>query len=403
MRTAHVVIGSAFGDEGKGLMTDYLARQNWPDARVVRFNGGAQAGHTVQLENGTRHVFHHVGSGTFAGASTHLSRFFVTNPFVLDDEIHTLAGLGVKPQISIDPRAPLTTPYDMIINQMAEEWRGVARHGSCGLGFNETLKRAEFRPDLATAVHDAMTSGFEVTLRAIRDEYVPWRLSELGVPLTPVWETRLRSDDLLRHYRDSVARFGDRFWLTEDAKEIAHPQVIFEGAQGLLLDENHFFFPHVTHSRTGLPNVLELAAEAGIMHLKVHYMMRAYMTRHGAGPFPSEDASMTFEDVTNQPNMWQGSLRFGALDLDLISEAISNDRATANESLLDTEFGITITCMDQIGERVSVRLAGKTEDVSADALPRLVEDVVGIPVSHLSFGPTHTAMREIALVQNGVA
>ena len=81
MKQASVVIGANFGDEGKGLMTDFLSE---PEGVVVRFNGGAQAGHTVTEPGGTRHVFHHYGAGAFKGASTFLSRHFVSNPLLLD-------------------------------------------------------------------------------------------------------------------------------------------------------------------------------------------------------------------------------------------------------------------------------------------------------------------------------
>src|SRR5262249_8795597 len=112
---AKVVIGAGYGDEGKGLMTDALAASFGPAATVVRFNGGAQAGHTVTLASGRRHVFHHIGSGTLAGVRTFLSRFFVANPILFGPEIAALKSAGVTPRIMIDPDAPITTPYDMMI------------------------------------------------------------------------------------------------------------------------------------------------------------------------------------------------------------------------------------------------------------------------------------------------
>ena len=84
-----VVIGANYGDEGKGLMTDFLCRQHSADL-VVRFNGGAQAGHTVVTPEGERHVFHHIGSGYFAGVPTYLSKFFVSNPVLFKQEYQEL-------------------------------------------------------------------------------------------------------------------------------------------------------------------------------------------------------------------------------------------------------------------------------------------------------------------------
>ena len=126
------VIGSGYGDEGKGLVTDSLSAST---TRVVRYNGGAQAGHTVCKANGIRHVFHHVGAGTFSGATTHLSKFFVVNPILANQELAELAQLGYNPVITVDLYAPVTTPIDMMINQAVEQQRGNNRHGSCGIGF----------------------------------------------------------------------------------------------------------------------------------------------------------------------------------------------------------------------------------------------------------------------------
>src|SRR4051812_30640034 len=93
------VIGANYGDEGKGLVTDYLAEEG-EGAVVVRFNGGAQAGHTVVTPEGKRHVFHHFGSGTFRKARTHLSRFFISNPALFRPEFEALA--DQEPVVSVD-------------------------------------------------------------------------------------------------------------------------------------------------------------------------------------------------------------------------------------------------------------------------------------------------------------
>lgn len=93
-RRADVVIGSAFGDEGKGLITDVLAAKNAGETLVVRFNGGAQAGHTVTTPEGQRHVFSHIGSGTFTGSATFLSRFFVVNPILFHPRAGSAAAIG---------------------------------------------------------------------------------------------------------------------------------------------------------------------------------------------------------------------------------------------------------------------------------------------------------------------
>ncbi len=168
MKTADVVIGANFGDEGKGLMTDYYAAK--ADSIVVRFNGGAQAGHTVVTPDNKRHVFSHIGSGSFAGAETFLSRYFVCNPLLFRKEWDVLSPKCAIPQIHVDAAAIVTTPYDMMINQIAEDLRGSGRHGSCGMGFGETIERCTHAP-LALAYADlADTAGLRMKLAKIQKE-----------------------------------------------------------------------------------------------------------------------------------------------------------------------------------------------------------------------------------------
>ena len=94
------------------------------DPIVVRFNSGAQAGHTVVTPDGNRHVFGHFGSGTFNNTPTFLSKYFVVNPLSFLKELNELMKIGLNPQIYVDDECLITTPYDMIINQIVEIFRG---------------------------------------------------------------------------------------------------------------------------------------------------------------------------------------------------------------------------------------------------------------------------------------
>ena len=135
---ATAVIGANFGDEGKGAVTAHLVGAAPATSIVGRFNGGAQAGHTVVTPR-RRHVFHHFGSGTLAGAASFLSRHFIVNPFLWEKERDELG----HAELLVDPSAMLTTPFDMLLNQVAERKRGDGRHGSCGIGINETVTRCQ--------------------------------------------------------------------------------------------------------------------------------------------------------------------------------------------------------------------------------------------------------------------
>jgi len=153
-RSAFLVVDLGFGDAGKGLLCDYLVRATrapW----VVRFNGGAQAGHNVVTADGRHHTFSQFGAGTFVpGVRTYLARDVVVHPTALASEARHLASVGVRDamqRIQIDPECRVTTPFHQASNRVRELLRGIARHGSCGVGVGET-------------VHDSLTTP-ELTLR----------------------------------------------------------------------------------------------------------------------------------------------------------------------------------------------------------------------------------------------
>ncbi|HUM94418.1 MAG TPA: adenylosuccinate synthetase, partial [Candidatus Competibacter sp.] len=309
-KTAQVVIGAQFGDEGKGRMIDDYAAQVGGDGLVIRFNGGAQAGHTVVTPEGLRHVFSHVGSGAFVGAATFLSRFFVSHPMLFLKEIEILATKGVHPEVYVDPQSPVTTPYDMMINQIVERERGADRHGSCGIGFGETIERNLMSAYALTVADLADAAALAAKLDAIRRDYAPLRLARLGFADSFRRNGDLfLSDAILRHYVDDTERFLRLATVANLETATRGRQLLFEGAQGLLLDQDHGFFPYVTRSNTGLRNVLALAAELDLAELEVTYVTRPYTTRHGAGPLPHELPEKPYPsivDATNIPNDWQG-------------------------------------------------------------------------------------------------
>ena len=124
---AQGVIGAGWGDEGKGILTDTLAHQimlEHGQCVVVRFNGGAQAGHTVCV-NRVRHVFHHFGSGALAGASTYMGPEFVAHPMLFLAERHALLELGANAHATMHPHCRISTPYDVMVNQAIEMKRGM--------------------------------------------------------------------------------------------------------------------------------------------------------------------------------------------------------------------------------------------------------------------------------------
>jgi adenylosuccinate synthase len=384
------VIGAGYGDEGKGLMTDALAAGHGAGAIVVRTNGGAQAGHTVQTPDGQAHVFHHVGSGALAGAATHLSRFFVHHPMLLGEEVRRLRTLGGNVRISADPRGYVTTPWDMMVNQAAEQARGAARHGSCGHGFGETVGRCEETP-FGLTLGDLAAADQATRLRAIRDEWAPARLAALRADGDPAL---LASTAIFDRFMEDAAAFLELVDLRPDAALADAPAVIFEGAQGLLLDQHYGAFPYVTRSNTGVANMAAVAAEAGIARIDALYVTRCYRTRHGAGPLPGEAdiaAHFAVEDPTNVPNAWQGSLRFAELDQDILREAIGHDLLLAGPVAVTPH--LAVTCLDQALALIPFRTGGDRRVVPPEFFLASLADATGAASVMTASGPTRATVQ----------
>ena len=357
---AMAVIGAGFGDEGKGLMTDFFASTLGQEYVVVRFNGGAQAAHTVHTPDGQRHVFSHFGSGSFVGCSTHLSKFFLVNPVIFQSEFDELTPT-IK--ISADPKCLVTTPYDMIINQALERKRSGNRHGSCGVGINETMVRSRVFPLTMGMLHDPDT--LTKFLKNLRNYWVNKRLEDLDInpcELSKDQEFVLRSDITIARFLSEVEFLIENCEIVEDNCALKDKSIIFEGAQGLLLDQDHNYFPHVTHSHTGLTNIASLCEESKIDDLNVCYVTRCYVTRHGAGPLSYETDTKPYKgiiDLTNVPNEWQGSLRFGYLDVDLLSQTIHDDFKKFSSP--HKTLTLAVTCIDQLPNEQVVYICDGTE------------------------------------------
>ncbi len=382
--TVHVVLGMALGDEGKGTLVDWLARR--ADAAgervvVVRWNGGPQAAHHVVTPEGRAFCFSQLGAGSFvAGARTHLGREMLVDPIALEREAAAF-GPGVLARVSIDPRALVVTPWHATVNRIREVARGAGRHGSTGCGIAETRLGSE-RGEVSLRFGDGDRRR---TLEAIRDaaiakvEAIPHERTEL--------DDDLRHPALLALTEDAMARVGAAT-TTRDALPEADV-AIFEGAQGALLDRDHGDFPWVTPSRiTRVAAGFELTALGLDPEDKdtatFWGVVRAYATRHGAGPFPTEDEALTraLPELHNPDGPWQGRMRVGGFDAVLFA------RALAFAGPIDR---LAVTCLDRIRAvpELPIRTAEGTRWVPTDDryLPTL-EAIIGRRADLVSRGPT---------------
>jgi adenylosuccinate synthase len=379
-----VVIGANYGDEGKGLMTDYFVDQFEGNCLVVRHNGGAQAGHTVCTPKGIRHKFSHFGSGTLRGAPTYLSEFFLVNPLLFMKELEELAMKVVIPAIFADGDCLVSTPYDMWVNQQLEDKRGDDRHGSCGVGINETIVRSRHE-EFCFRVKDFYGSGWRSKLKAIAIKYFPARCDRLDIA-----GIKFDHDKFVEVFERFKRNITIADWSCTCGKDL-----VFEGAQGLLLDQAHPNFPHVTPSNTGFQNVKTLLKQTGRVYddIEVTYVTRSYMTRHGRGPFPTETNGPPYpgiQDHTNTFNEYQEHLRFGILDLNglvatIKADMIRNDLERAS---------LAVTCLDQLkhSEHPFVKYFRAGQLCDGNALIQLLRNALQPGSIYQSFGPTRRSI-----------
>ena len=344
-----VVIGANFGDEGKGLMTDYFCHQSTlrgEKTLVVLHNGGAQRGHTVVTPDGNRHVFHHFGSGTLVGADTYLSEDFVLNPMIFRQEREELESMKAIPKVYVNHTCRVTTPFDMILNQIIEESRDNARHGSCGMGIHETMIRDVCNYPIEMWF-DSSDEAKRYYLKEIRN-YLSERLLDFGINKIPDnWKEIVNSDLLIENFISELNFMGRNISIRFDRFIEYYDCVVFENGQGLLLDQNNNeYYPHLTPSNTGIRNPLEIISKIDCkLNIEVCYVTRTYLTRHGAGRLDGEcdkqEINPDMQDLTNVPNPHQGTLRYAKLIEKSLEERILKDFEPARKYGAKLSLAIT--------------------------------------------------------------
>ena len=308
---AIVTIGLAYGDEGKGTTVDWLARTHGASL-VVRYNGGAQAAHNV-VTGDRHHTFAQLGSASFVGVPTLLSRHVLVNPIALAAE-RRASGFAAP---FVEEGALVTTPLHVAANRIRETIRSGGRHGSCGMGIGETTADSLAAPSEALRIRDLPNPA--VTRRkllSLRDRLI----ATFDSPPDCLDRDVLFDPSTVDRCLEGFARFVQ-------ATPIVGPEfleralrgpgnVIFEGAQGVLLDQDFGFQPHTTWTDITFTNAADLLRNFAGEVERVG-ITRAYLTRHGAGPFVSEDPR--FDPLSahdhNRMGEWQGRFRSGALDL----------------------------------------------------------------------------------------
>jgi adenylosuccinate synthase len=416
--TTLVAIGAQWGDEGKGKLVDWLA----PHAQlVVRFHGGNNAGHTLVVD-GERTVLHVVPAGVLNPGTVNLiGPGVVVDPAGLLAELDALKERGLlrdPSRIRLSGRAHVILPWHTTLDKAREEAAGELAIGTTGRGigpaYEDKVTRRGIRvadlldpKELRVALDRlAKQKNFELV------EYYQWE----PIDVDALYEQALEWGRRLESYVDHTARTLDQ--ALRDGLN-----VLFEGAQGTFLDIDHGTYPYVTSSNCVAGAV---CAGAGVGPTRIDRVLgitKAYTTRVGGGPFPTEDtgefgeklreAGAEFGATTGRPR------RCGSLDVVMLREAATVNGFTSLainkldilsgignlqiatayrvDGKLTEDFPMTLAETER-AEPVYETLAGWDEDISGcrsyEDLPRAakdyverVETLVGVPVEIISVGP----------------
>jgi adenylosuccinate synthase len=351
-----VVVGAQWGDEGKGKIVDWLSQR--ADV-IVRFQGGHNAGHTLVID-GVTYKLSLLPSGVVRpGKLSIIGNGVVLDPWALLAEIETLRrqGVAVSPvNVRVAENAPLILPLHRNLDKAREHALGNARIGTTGRGIgpayeDKVARRAIRLGDLA----DEAVVAQKIEVLLVHHNAL---LRGLGLPEIDGGELK----DALMAVAPAVLPYADTVWKLLDEARRAGRRILFEGAQGTLLDIDHGTYPFVTSSNTLAG---QAAAGSGLGPAFLGYVLgitKAYTTRVGSGPFPTELADATgrligergreFGTVTGRAR------RCGWFDAVLVRQAVK----------VNGLAGIALTKLDVLDgfERIKVctgyRLAGAVLD-----------------------------------------
>ncbi|MBO8085962.1 MAG: adenylosuccinate synthase [Marichromatium sp.] len=371
-----VVIGTQWGDEGKGKVVDLLTDRA---GAVVRFQGGHNAGHTLVID-GAKTVLHLIPSGVLReGVRCLIGNGVVLSPQALLDEMAMLeqAGVPVRERLGISAACPLILPYHVALDQARERARGSNAIGTTGRGIgpayeDKTARRGIRLGELLDATH------FEARLGEVLD-YHNFVL-EHYYKLAPLELAPIR-DEALAHAEELRPLIVDVPGLLHQMRARGQ-DVLFEGAQGALLDIDHGTYPFVTSSTTTAGGA---ASGSGVGPRDLDYVLgivKAYTTRVGAGPFPSE----LFDDEGN--HLGVKGAEFGATTgrkrrcgwLDMV--------ALKRSFAINSVTGICITKLDVLDGMERVRICTgyeldgellETPPVGSEAMARCTPRYLDLP------------------------
>lgn len=419
MKNVDVVLGLQWGDEGKGKIVDVLAGR-YP--AVARFQGGPNAGHSLHFE-GKKFVVRSIPSGIFRDGSVNvIGSGVVLDPITFREECANIEKMGIKPQerIFISKKAHLILPTHRLLDAAMEAAAGKGKIGSTLKGIGPTYTDKISRHGLR--VGDILSPDFKARFEALKARHMQ-QLKDLDFECDPDKDEKEWMDaaEFLKGFQLIDCEYFVDEWLQERP-------MLAEGAQGSLLDVDYGSYPFVTSSSTTVGGVCTGLGVAPSRIGKVYGIFKAYCTRVGSGPFPTELFDETGEElrrlgqefgaVTGRPR------RCGWLDLVALKYTVMLDGVTdlimMKSDCLDT-FGTIKVCTSYIidgkeTDRFPFETAAEIQPVYTEFkgwntdltgirreedLPqefkdylKFIEDYIGVPVSILSLGPDREATIE---------
>lgn len=331
-----IVLGTLFGDEGKGNTVQWLCKKAISEGKgplVVRYSGGPQAGHTVR-HNGITHVCSSYGSGVLLGVPT-LYIGGLIDPLCVANEKKALEDKGVKvPPLFASEEVPLITPYDVADQQ---KWAEYNPHRTCGKGvMSAVLRENDFFSEYCINVSELSTEG--KIHNALQDVAYYYKARDKSFDV---------SLEILNRWEKSALKLGKsirKYNVTD------YDVFIFEGTQGLLLDAEYGYYPYITSTKVGLNGI----PECYLYDAEVYLVSRTYITRHGAmgereGKWFREDRQIDIPATkleTNVTNEFQGdfitALWYGAP----YREAVHRHHLDTYMRKYDMKFNLVVTHMD---------------------------------------------------------
>ena len=408
-----VVLGLQWGDEGKGKIVDVLAN-SYPV--IARFQGGPNAGHSLHFE-GKKFVLHTVPSGVFRkNAVNIIGNGVVIDPIIFKEECMEIeaTGVPVRERVVISKKAHLILPTHKILDAASEAAKGKSKIGSTLNGIGPTYMDKTGRNGLR--VGDILTADFAERFNTLKSKHIA-TLSQFDFEYNAEEKEAewMEAVEYLKGFNLVDGEYVANKYLTDNKKILA------EGAQGTMLDVDFGSYPFVTSSSTTCAGVCTGLGVAPTKIGKVYGIFKAYCTRVGSGPFPTELNDETGEELRRKGFEFGATTgrprRTGWLDLPALKYAIMLDGVTElimmKADVLDTFEAIKVCTgykvdgveTDQVPydtyaeiEPIYKEFKGWKKDLSQitreEELPfefmnyvRFIEKELNVPISVISLGP----------------